>query len=373
MRHMTRWLLALVVCWVMAGTQASAIPISQITGINANGPVSTIPLSPSTTCSNAVAPGTCPITFHPSWTDSSRLWGVTGNIGGGNYECVTSVDFGLTWATCTTQPWSAGQQHQVASPTDGSVISVADIAGSCTIKRSTDNGTIWTTVFTSAGIQCSMSARAQIIYCQEASGQCDVGNTLGGNNARIHRSTDNGASWSVISMADVLTAPALGGIEFNGSAGVFGSDALGAGLKAVTAAANTWALSTAWPPTSLDRGTPLLFGGATPQIISQNGAANTYHRTDTNGTLIQAISPTDGATALSPGLRALYWSGSDYFMVGPGTTGQAIWVTRDDFVTIIKLYTTVLPAGRVTMYKHNSRILISTNSGGTVGAFFIIQ
>lgn len=356
---------------------SESITVNSVVGVAATCDLSDTDCLPfpsvvSQTCSNLVNPATCPTVFHPSWVDSNRLWGVSGSIGGGNFECVTSTNQGLTWNTCTTQPWSIGQQHQVASTENGNLISVADIAGTCTIRLSTDNAASWATVFTNPGVQCAMGVRAQIVYCQRDVEQCDVGNTLSGLSARLHRSIDNGVTWTVSAPGDALLAPTLGGIEFNGEQGIFGSDGMGAGLKAVVSTGNVWVGSSAWSPSALDRGTPLLFNQVSTQVISQNGATSVYHRTDENGTLIQSISPPGVLGALGAGLRAIFYRTGMYYVVGPGTTGEVIWLTRDDFATFVTLFTSTAATGRITMYNLGSVILISLNSGGVVGTFFRI-
>ncbi|NRH21551.1 hypothetical protein HOO68_05930 [Candidatus Gracilibacteria bacterium] len=347
---------------------ALAVPINAILGASANGPVSNFPLAISTLCTVGVNESTCPLTFHPSWTDGDRFWGVTGSVGA--FACVTSSDVGLTWQQCPTLPFVAKQAQNIAETSNGNIVAVGDVSSVCQIRLSTDAAVSWTTVFNGT-VPCTIAAKAQSLYCQPTTGQCDFG-LISGGNGFIYRTTDNGLTWSETAMGAGVSVTS-GGIAFDGNSGIIGGDPA-FGARALVAAGNVWGVSSPWGISSLLRGTPLLFGGATPQMISQNGAVNEYHRTDGNGTLIQVLGTLPfGLPGFSQGLRCLYWDGSMYYCFGATTIGSGIWVTTDNFVSFITLSNTTRQVGFSTGYKLGTRLFMSFNAGGVNPTFLVIQ
>lgn len=359
----------------------SSVAIERIIGIQGQcdkaslGCTSPLPLTVTVTCDASSA--FCPDTFHPSWTDSNRLWGFRNNGSGTAPTCVTSTNLGTTWAGCTTQPWTGTLFPQIASASDGSLVTLADDPSSgpadCTIKRSIDNGATWGVVFTSSLVTCNHSGLSQTMYCQPTGGQCDAGNTRFDANTRVFRSVDNGANWTTIDVSTTGTVSLLGGIVFNGTQGVFSSDFVGnTGVAFSTGNAwvnsGVWALSASYNTIKMG----FLFGGTSPQLFTQSvGTPGIFHRVDTSGTSLQQITPPTIRVAVASRLEALYWDSTRYYMTYPPTTGGGIGiviaVSTDNFASFNVLLTnTTFATDRNTIYKHNGKLLIST-----VGAGFI--
>ena len=335
------------------------------------------PLSAILACISAAT--FCPDTFHPSWVDGNRLWGFRNNGSGTAPTCVTSTDLGTNWVACTTQPWVGTTFPQIASASDGSLVTLADdpslVAFDCTIKRSIDNGVSWAVVFVSTVpfISCNHSGMSQTMYCQPTGGQCDAGNTRFGTTTRVFRSADNGANWSSIDVS-TTNANVLGGIVFNGTQGVFSTDFIANDVVALSTS-NTWISSAVWAATASYQTIRMgfLFGGTSPQLITQStGTLGVFHRVDTIGTSLQQMTPPLIRAAAASRLQALYWGGSMYYVTYPPTAGGGVGlivaITGDNFGSFNVIYTdnSNFSSDRVTIYKHNGKVLISLVGGGFI-------
>lgn len=332
-----------------------------------------IPITATFICGSATT--FCPDTFHPSWVDGNRLWGFRNNGGGTAPTCVTSTDLGTTWAACTTQPWVGTLFPQIASTSDGSLVTLADdpsvVGADCSIKRSTDNGASWAVVFTSSLVSCNHSGLSQTMYCQPTGGQCDVGNTQFGTTARVFRSGDNGATWSTIDVS-TTNANVSGGIVFNGTQGVFSTDFIANDVVAFSTS-NAWVSSGVWATSASYQTIRMgfLFGGTSPQLITQStGTLGVFHRVDTSGTSLQTMTPSLIRAAAASRLQALFWSSGRYYVTYPPTTGGGLGLvvaTTSDFGSFNVLYTdNTFPSDRVTIYKHSGKVLISAVGGGFI-------
>jgi hypothetical protein len=371
---MKKILIGLILAFVCGiGVQTDAATVSKIVGLNAecdtnNAGCFPFPVSGATICHATLNQATCPRIFHPSWVSGSRLWGVSGTNAA---ACVTSTNLGSTWVACTAQAFVPIQQ-EVAETSNGNIVAVADVGGTCTIRLSTDSTVTWNTVFTNPGIGCGVGTGGQLLYCQQSGGQCDFG-----AGSRTYRTLDNGVTWAATNHGG--TASISNGIEMHSaSIGAFGG-ALATGSQAVYSSAGTFVASTAWPGSAVGYfgAYPLMFG-ASPQYINGNGTA-VWARTDADGNVIQTFTPVNATgigAVVNPGLRATLWSGSQYYIAGPRATGLGIWITTDNFVSsnlIFQSTVTGTSTSRYTMYKLSGKILISVNDGGTVGAFFIVS
>jgi len=374
----------IIVGIALIGMGLLGIPSSQaidvIMGVTGACPTSNancfpFPGSVAAVCTAVLNQATCPRFFHPSWSNGNQLWGVSSTNAA---ACVRSTDIGLTWAACTAQAFVPIQQL-IAEASDGTLVAVADVAGTCTVKTSPDNAVTWNTVFTNPGIGCGVgSGGAQTLYCQSTGGQCDFGFGTGAT-TRTYRSTNNGANWTVNTIGDVQQSIAYN-IEM-GSAliGGFGGN-IGIGGKATFETAGLFQVSAAWPASATNYfgAYAFMFGGAVQYINNDNGT-NVWKRTDVDGNVLQSITPptSQGAAGLNPMLRPLNWSGSIYYLVGGTATGIGVWVSTDSMVSTVLLFNRTGNPGPTTtgwtMYKVGSRVLISGNDGGAIGFFLRIS
>jgi len=374
----------IIVGIALIGMSLLGIPSSQaidvIMGVTGACPTSNancfpFPGSASAVCTAVLNQATCPRLFHPSWSNGNQLWGVSGTNAA---ACVRSIDAGAIWAACTAQAFVPIQQN-IAETSDGTLVAVADVGGTCTFRTSPDNAATWNTVFTNPGVACGLGTPAQTLYCQSTGGQCDFGFGNGAT-SRTYRSTNNGANWTVSTIGDVqqsinhnieMSGPLIGG--FGGS--------LTTGQKATYESAGLFAVSAGWPGSAASYFASYAFMfGSVVQYISNDNGTNVWKRTDVDGNVLQSITPIGsqgiGAVA-NVGLRPLNWSGGIYYLVGGSTTGISVWVSTDSMVSTVELFSRAAnPAPsstRWTMYKVGSRVLISGNDGGTTGFFLRIS
>jgi len=300
---------------------------------------------------------TCPDNWHPDLVTSARFWGVR------DPDCVTSTDTGATWSLCTTQPFTALSGIQVAGASDGSVIAMGNPAGVCTVKRSTDSGTTWPTVFTDA-TQCGMGgAVSQVLLCQTSGNRCDFAQSVGGT-FRSYKTTDNGVNWTLTNHGGALGVQVLNS-TFDGTAGVYGG-LVTPGNKALYATGGAYQLSTAWPAGNVEMG--FMFGGV-PNLIAGNGTA-VLDRYDVNGVLQGTVTPIGMQTPLvsnvDNSITILNYGGSFYYVIAERPTGQGFWLSQNNLVTTSLLATNARPYGRATMRRIGNKVYYSI-AGGNFG------
>jgi hypothetical protein len=137
---MKKILLILLLLILVFVSQSNSAVVNKIVGLNADcgNACQPIPLNVTVLCFNAG----CPLQTAPSFTDEQRFWGSVSGF------CKTSINGGVTWLDCPTQPFSDGTE-QCAGTSDGAVIAVARLSNPnrTSIKRSVDNGVTWNTVY----------------------------------------------------------------------------------------------------------------------------------------------------------------------------------------------------------------------------------
>ena len=309
----------------------------------------------------------CPETFHPSFTDPDRFWGEDGAT-----NCVTSTDGGDNWVQCAAAPF-AGVALRVGSSTNGNVVAAASVAGTCTIRYSTDNAASWTTAFTDANA-CNMAAgSSQLMICQATSGQCDYVFVQANTRTRTYRSTDNGVTWTQSNVANINLANAFS-LYFDGTNGVSAPTSGANGRVVPTTTNGTWTISSGWPVATAN----YACSGSSYYldvglcIFCFDAFNSNYKQISTAGAIYKTFIPTGAFVSGSPTLTALEWSSNISYLVGVNTSGnQAFWVSTDNLSSTILLDTVAATAGAATMFKHNGAIYIST--AGTTGAFYRIS
>jgi len=292
---------------------------------------SPIPLNITTLCIV-----TCPLRSSFSYTSSSRFWASKdGSVG----ACFTSINGGVTWANCTTQAFTAGSGGEsYAGASDGSVIAVGTDTD-CIIRRSTDNGTSWTTVFTEVASACHAGGQpGQYLYCL-SSGLCEYVTNQAGT-AKIYRSSNNGQSWTAGTTGTGGNCT-IAGAQWDGSAGVMQSEnpTCGGGNVAKTwvAVGDIWTDSVTWDGTQGHCWTPVVYNNV-GRVICNNGTTG-LRVYEASAALVAAITLPNSLDALDAQGPAVGFATNIMYIVGFNSTGTSIsvWVSRDNLVTFVKI------------------------------------
>lgn len=312
----------------MLGTQAEAV-YRTIVGAqdDCTGCPVPIPLSPTTLCT-----ANCPLRTSFSWTDSKRFWGSKdGSVG----ACYTSSDGGNTWGGCTTQAFVAGSgAESYAGASDGSVIAIGSIAGTCTIRRSTDKAATWTTVFTDANACQNSGQPGQNLYCL-ADGRCEYVINQGGT-ARVYRTSNNGAGWTQ-GITGTGGNCIVTGAQWDGVAGIMSSENTGCGggniAKTFVASGDIWSDSIAWNGTQGDCFTPVIYNGV-GRVICSVGVLDVKMYSSA-GALVATLVLPGAVKALNSQGPALGFATNTLYVVGQNLVGNPIgvWVSTDNLNT----------------------------------------
>jgi hypothetical protein len=188
MKKILPTLLLLILVFV---PQSDSAVVNKIVGLNADcgDACQPIPLNVTVLCLNAG----CPLRTAPSFTDEQRFWG--------SYTiCRTSINGGVTWSDCPTQPFNSGGMEHYAGTSDGAVIGVARLGGPprTSIKRSVDNGVTWNTVYEDTANQFRNPNIGNTKLRCFLDGYCFlVDNDIADSHFFVLESTDNGQTWSV--------------------------------------------------------------------------------------------------------------------------------------------------------------------------------
>jgi hypothetical protein len=270
----------------------------------------------------------CPQLTSFSYTDSNRFWGTTGGVG----NCVTSVNGGLNWGACTSQPFTTGNKEYYAGASDGSVLALGTTTGptTCTVRRSVDNGSNWSTVFTLAQQCTAGTVEGQLLYCL-GNGNCEFVGNDGGGNVQVFRSSNNGASWSAGETGTGGNC-SMPGIAWNGSSGIAPSEATGCGggniAKAYVAASDAWTTSVTWNGTQGDCWGPIVYNGS-GKVICNDGTTG-YKIYTSAGALSQALTLPGSLVAIDAGGLGYGYGTNTLYVFAQGTVGDSrVWVTRD--------------------------------------------
>jgi hypothetical protein len=329
-----KWIIALFICLMsyVSIQSSQAVSVSTIVGTQSQcdtalSGCNTIPLSLTTLCT-----ASCPIRTSPSYASSTEFWAAIGSATG---SCARSTDGGVTWPACTTQPFSTGANEVYAGASDGSVIGATTTTGpnTCTISRSTNNGTSWSVVFTQANDCNPATAEGQYLFCL-SDGRCEWA-TKGASTFRIFRSSNNGASWTAGETGDSFCAARDGG-AWNGSVGIIPPQDPGCGggniAKAFVASGDVWTESTAWTGAQGSCWGSVIYNNL-PRAICF--AAVNYTMRDSTGGLVANLTLPNvnagldsGGPSVSIGTNILY-----VFATSTGPTRLGVWVSRDNLAS----------------------------------------
>jgi len=203
----------LILCAVVGGlavAPAHAASVTQILGASVicDPNVDTCQYFPTQgifLCNGTGAILDCPQFFAPDFADTTglRFFGLTNRTN--PPRCVQSTDGGIVWGLCPSNPFGAaidilGAAFTVAS--NGSLLTAAqDAPDNCIIRRSTDYGISWATVYTdaTAGVSCGIgfgTPTPNIITCDQTGGYCAVIARDAAFALWAVYSTDNGLNWT---------------------------------------------------------------------------------------------------------------------------------------------------------------------------------
>jgi hypothetical protein len=187
---MKKILLTLLLLILVFVSQSNSAVVNKIVGLNADcgNACQPIPLNVTVLCNDV----SCPLLTAPSFTDEQRFWGSSGST------CKTSINGGITWLNCPTQPFSSGGTEYYAGTADGAVIGVARLSfpNEISIKRSVDNGVTWNTVYEDATNLLSGGSTSKVRCFLD--GYCFVvDRDVASFRFFVLESTDNGQTWSV--------------------------------------------------------------------------------------------------------------------------------------------------------------------------------
>jgi hypothetical protein len=190
---MKRLRILLLVCIIMFGGlfSSSEAQISKTVGTGADCTGCTVyPLTLSVLCE---PPDTCVRLMAPDWSNENRFYGTDST------NCRVSNDKGDTWSNCGSNP-SATIYLSYAVTSTGVVLAAGNDGGGTVfrIRRSTDGGNTWSTVYDSAPINIlSISAQnVGVMRCSQDEDLCTVIGRDGVNNPYYLISEDDGLTWT---------------------------------------------------------------------------------------------------------------------------------------------------------------------------------
>jgi hypothetical protein len=285
-----------------------------------------IPLTPTTLCTIS-----CPQQTSFSYTDANRFWGASTGVG----SCLTSTNGGITWVACATQPFTTGNREFYAGAADGSVIAVGTTTGptTCTIKKSTNNGASWSTVFTALQQCTSGSLEGQRLFCLSDDRCGFIG--WDATTVTMFRSNDDGDNW-VQGETSTGGNCAIPSTIWNGTAGFIPSQNTGCGGGSVAKAGYTtidsWLTSSVWSGTQGSCWNAVIYNGA-PRAICQVGGANYTMNTETGAVANTLVLPGVSTGADSGGVALTPFANTMYIVATKAASGIGIWVSRDSLAS----------------------------------------
>jgi hypothetical protein len=323
----------LLIGMCIIGVQADAQAPKKIVGASGECETTNIGCQPIPLIVTTVCTSSCVLRTRPSFIDVNRMWGSSG------VQCNTSVNGGATWSGCTTQPFNSGGKENYAGASDGSVIGTAQPVADCVIKRSIDNGTIWTTVYTGVGQQCDGAAIGSTQLTCLNDGSCTfVYRNPAASTYSVIRSTDNGQNWTTIFTSGTTTL-SIQTFTLTNAGGV--APPVQSGRVGVTAVESAWATTSSWAAGSSCWGSFML--GASSFGVCYSGAGSIYEVRDANTGAIIVSPVLSGAVALiNTGGVALGFGTSVIYMLAAwqpvsGSAPIGIYVSRDSGATFVLL------------------------------------
>jgi len=310
---------------------SSSEAISRQAGVNSQCDTSIptcypIPLQTTILCGPGI---TCPTLSSASFVDTNRFWD-------GRISCRTSTDGGVTWVNCGTQPFSSGGQEVYAGTSDGHVIGIADLGGTCTIKKSTDNGTNWSTVFTAVVSGCGGALDGGTRLKCLIDGRCDFVFVDGASSPQLLHSDNNGDSWTRTTIGGLASGSYIS-MAWDGTVGVVTANT----LRPEYYTGGVWSQGTAYAACGTISGS-VIYNNVAYGICKQTGTSENYRlMSPVTGALFKTITLPGVLTIDGVALAFSISQNSIYVIAAANTTPSlaiGIWVSRDDGVTFAKIF-----------------------------------
>jgi hypothetical protein len=341
----------------------------------------------------------CPQFFAPDWADTTglRFFGITNRTN--PPRCVQSTDGGSTFGLCPSNPFSAavdifGAFFTVSS--DGSLLAAAqDAPDNCIIRRSTNYGTSWATVYTdaTAGVSCGIgfgSPTTNNIHCASTGGYCVLVGRDGVFDVWAIYSTDNGLNWTKGVAFTLVNGNGQVSVKTDGTRGSLtrlgvnyaGSQPLGEQIV------SDWDNTTATPApgtgdTAANGAAAVVFNGVETVIAGPGGVTLTthYRYTIAGGApiLVNSFVPAGApAFANGPVFMVHGFSNIGYFITrNLAGTNVNVYLSVDGFDTVALISSvapaTALIAGCCTGDVHTFGGRIYFTGGGTASTAWLAR
>jgi len=301
----------------------------------------------------------CPQWFAPDFADTTglRFFGITNRTN--PPRCVQSTDGGTVWGLCPSNPFVAavdilGAFFTVAS--DGSLLSAAEQgANNCIIRRSTDYGISWATVYTdtTAGVSCGVgfgSPTTNNMHCAQTGGYCVTVGRDGAFDLWAIYSTDNGLNWTKGVAFTIVNGNAQVSVKTNGANGSLtrlavnygGAQPLGEQIVSDWDNTGATPLPVGATGTGASGAAAFLFNGVESVILGPVNVPVTVHSRYT----IAGGVPVEAAQFIPAGAPA-FANGPNFMAHSFGSIGY--FITRNIATTTVNIYMTLDSFDTVTL------------------------
>lgn len=312
------------------------------------------PTQASFLCNGTGALLDCPQYFAPDWAGSdSRFFGITNRTN--PPRCVQSTDGGVIWSLCPTNPFSvAGGGAFLTVASNGALVVAGDQgADNCIIRRSTDYGATWATVFTdtTATATCGVSFSAptpSVLRCASTNAYCVmIGRTTGTFDLIPYFSTDNGATWTKGAAFNIVTGneQVTVAVEDNGTLGSLARFQVTYAVQTFARKTGNVFVATGIVPTPPGAGTntrctgSMIFNGDESIVCGPDSIMTTTYRLfhSVSGvpslTASFTLSATAPTFAQNPDNMAIAFNATTAYLIGrnDANTAVLIHITRDGF------------------------------------------
>ena len=402
--------LVLPVLWMLGGSVRSAVAATPV-GAILGGSVYVPPITTSLLCNGTAVILDCPQYFNPDWPDITglRFFGITNRVNPG--RCVKSVNGGSVWELCdvgTVSPFtgvldSFGANFAVAA--NGALLAAGDQGtNNCIIRRSTDYGVSWSTVFTDSttvNVSCAIAfgnPTPNTLRCANASSYCVMIAFIAGTFDLVaYWSNDYGVSWTKGTAFNIVSGDAQISVSVagDGNSGSLTRHAISYNTASVAFASTgggDWTRNGVIPtPPGAGTGSrcasgAMIFSGQSVVCGPDPTLTTTYHffthGAGSTSNMANFI-PQNGLTnTQSPDFMAVGVGGGRAYIIGrnAANTQIIIWMTTDTFSSAIQV-ATITPtsaliggAPKGDAFLHNNGKIYFTSGAPADKAFFgVIQ
>ena len=397
---MKKWLMSvfiLALCMCVPVLKSDAVTVSTIVGSQVNcdtaltGCQPPPPLNATILCNGSGIITNCPQFFEPDWTTTNRLWGVTNRVL--PPKLVTSVDGGTTWTLGTTDPFTAavlGLGINFAVSSNGSLLaSGGQGVNTCIIRRSTDQGVTWSTVYSELVNFCELPAGSPTsnpMTCASSGGYCVVFARDAAFGILPITSTDNGATWTLqTGYSYVSTGPLQVALSNTGSSGVE-SRMVSNTVPFAVKSGNTFTITGNANIANSQTCMGLVMGTNTKVVCGPSNVvptATSWQFADAVTPIATTFNVPDGQTfAQSPQPHVIGYSSTIGYMLLPSISNVNnlnVFITNNTWSSVINIGvltpTTppIIGCCRGNVYVWNNKIYFSSGGGGPTAFLIVIQ